>query len=75
MKLSDVYIHALGVFLPEPVDVRSAVTAGHYDEEVLAESGFEYTHVAKDVAALDMAVAAARQALSRGTIALDAVDY
>lgn len=75
MIVSDIYINSIGVFLPEPVDSRTAVREGLYDEELRMESGVEGTHIAVDLAAVDMAVAAGRRALNRGSIEPDSIDY
>jgi 3-oxoacyl-[acyl-carrier-protein] synthase III len=73
--LNDIYLDALGVYLPEQVDARTAIKANLYEEELRAESGLEGTHISKGTPALDMAVLAGRQALARGTIKPDEIDY
>ncbi|MBV9381203.1 MAG: hypothetical protein JO242_11090, partial [Streptosporangiaceae bacterium] len=60
MIVSDIYIDSIGLFLPEPIDSKTAVQEGLYDEELWAESGIEGTHVAAGIGAVDMAVAAGR---------------
>lgn len=75
MRLYGVFIDAIGAYLPEPVDVRTAVDDGRYDRELLEETGFRITHVAPETPALDMAVAAATTAIRRSSVEQASIDY
>jgi 3-oxoacyl-[acyl-carrier-protein] synthase III len=67
------YIKSVGVYLPdERISIEHAVESGMCDEEVRA-SGFVSVPVAGDIAPVDMAVLAARQAVSR--LDADQVDF
>jgi 3-oxoacyl-[acyl-carrier-protein] synthase-3 len=65
MRLDDIYLAGIGVFIPDIVSTRDAVERGLYDAEVAAESGWTGVAVAGDLPAPDMAVLAAKQAMSR----------
>jgi 3-oxoacyl-[acyl-carrier-protein] synthase III len=71
MRTENVYVDSVGVFLPEWMSAEQAVADGLYDEEVWKASGLIGTHVAGDVAALDMAVFASRIALERSELGLE----
>lgn len=64
MKLDDMYVAGLGVFLPELVSVKDAVAQGLCDQET-AEIGWVSTRVAGDMPAPDLAIRACKQALER----------
>ncbi|MGX1887239.1 ketoacyl-ACP synthase III family protein [Streptomyces sp. NPDC055287] len=65
MKVQGVHISSLGTHLPQQVSAVEAIAEGLYDQELYDTVGWRGTHVAGKVAALDMAVAAARTALHR----------
>lgn len=65
MRLDDVFVAGVGVYLPEPMSAEDAVAQGLYDPVEAAGSGWLGAAVAGDVPAPDMAVHAARQALAR----------
>ncbi|TDV49768.1 ketoacyl-ACP synthase III family protein [Actinophytocola oryzae] len=75
MRLADIYLDSIGVHLPTPVEVRDAVADGHYEAELMAETGFTRTYVGAGVSALDMAVAAGRQAMARASVDRASVGY
>lgn len=64
MALSDFYIDGTGVCLPPLVPLAQVVREGLYPEEDLAETQLESIAVATDSFPAEMAVSAARQALS-----------
>lgn len=66
MKLENIYIRGLGAYLPEWISSRRAIEMGLYDEVLMTDSGVTGTLVADDTPPVDMAVAAARDALKRG---------
>lgn len=65
MRVENVYIESLGVVLPEWADALQAVAEGRLDGEIQAANGLTGTHVAGDVPAMDLVVAAARTTLER----------
>ncbi|MDO0924393.1 ketoacyl-ACP synthase III family protein [Streptomyces sp. TG1A-8] len=65
MRVENVHIESLGVVLPEWASAEQAVAEGRLDAEVQAANGLTGAHVAGEVPAMDMAVAAARIALDR----------
>lgn len=65
MKLEQMYIAGTGTFLPSPVSVKEAVADGRYDPNEAAETRLESVLVAVAESAPEMAVHAARKALSR----------
>lgn len=65
MKTPGVYIDGLGTYVPESMDAREAVAAGLYDPTDYEWYGWTGAAVAGDMAAPDMAVHAARQAVER----------
>jgi 3-oxoacyl-[acyl-carrier-protein] synthase-3 len=65
MRIDNVYITATGVHLPDRLSGSRAVALGLYDEDDRLDSGLDGALVANDRAPVDMAVAAARQALGR----------
>lgn len=73
MKVENVHINSLGVVLPEWASVEAAVANGLMDAETVAANGLTGTHIAGDVPAMDMAVAAARTALDRSKLDQEAI--
>lgn len=65
MKTPGIYLTGVGVHIPDSVDAREAVARGEYDAADYEWYGWTGAAVAGDTPAPDMAVAAARQALSR----------
>ncbi len=65
MPVRDIYIAGVGVFLPETVSIAEAVDQGRFTAEHASETGLLGAAVAGDMPAPDMALAAAREALSR----------
>ncbi|GGO97752.1 ketoacyl-ACP synthase III family protein [Wenjunlia tyrosinilytica] len=77
MKTDGVYIESVGVFLPQEwVSAEKAVAEGLYDEySVQYATGLTAAYLAGDMPALDMAVSAARHALSRSEEEPDSLDF
>jgi 3-oxoacyl-[acyl-carrier-protein] synthase-3 len=73
MRWENMFIAALGCWLPEPVTAEAAVAAGEYDAARCKVLGYTSALVAGDVAPPDMAVHAARSALERAGV--PAADY
>jgi 3-oxoacyl-[acyl-carrier-protein] synthase III len=65
VRPKDLYVAGLGVYLPATVSTASAVEDGRYPADERELAGWESVAVAGDLAAPDMAVVAARQALSQ----------
>jgi 3-oxoacyl-[acyl-carrier-protein] synthase-3 len=65
LKVSDVYLSGLGVFQPPAVDAGQAARRGEYDPGAYLDNRYTGVCVAGDVSPPEMAVHAARQALSR----------
>lgn len=65
MKITDVYLSGLGVFQPPTVDAGQAARRGEYDAGAYLENRLTGVCVAGDISPPEMAVHAARQALSR----------
>jgi 3-oxoacyl-[acyl-carrier-protein] synthase-3 len=65
MQVTDVYLAGLGVFQPPTADAGQAARRGEYDAATYLENRLTGTCVAGDVSPPEMAVHAARQALSR----------
>lgn len=65
MRPDNVFIAGLGVHLPAVVSTRDAVDRGLYDTAEADEGGWTGAAVAGDLSAPEMAVWAARQAVSR----------
>jgi 3-oxoacyl-[acyl-carrier-protein] synthase-3 len=65
LKVTDVYLSGLGVFQPPTVDAGQAARRGEYDAGAYLENRFTSVCVAGDISPPEMAVRAARQALSR----------
>ena len=68
MKLDQLFIAGIDTYLPTPVSIKQAVADGRYDAREAAETDLESVLVADDEPALDMAVHAARGALTRSGI-------
>lgn len=66
MKVRDIYLNTLGVYLPPVVSAEDAVADGRYDPADFAENGLTGTLVADEISPPEMAVLAARQAFARG---------
>ncbi len=65
MRLSNVFIESIGLYLPESHSTESAVADGRLDAGTRDRSGWTGTAVAGDISAPDMAVIAIEEALSR----------
>jgi 3-oxoacyl-[acyl-carrier-protein] synthase III len=65
LKVTNVYLSGLGVFQPPTVDAGEAARRGEYDPANYLENRITAVCVAGDISAPEMAVHAARQALSR----------
>lgn len=68
MHWDDIYIAGLGVYLPEPVSAADAVAAGEYDAEEFEANGITSVLVEPELAAPEMAVLAARDALTHSAV-------
>jgi 3-oxoacyl-[acyl-carrier-protein] synthase III len=67
LKVTDVYLSGLGVFQPPTVDAGQAARRGEYDPGTYLENRLTGACIAGDVSPPEMAVHAARQAMSRAT--------
>ena len=65
MRVENLHIAGLGSYLPEPFPADRAVELGLYDETEWKNSGWTGATVAGNISAPEMAVVAARRALSR----------
>ena len=65
MKVPDAYLSGLGVFQPSAVDAGQAARRGEYEPGAYLENRFTGLCIAGDISPPEMAVHAARQALSR----------
>jgi 3-oxoacyl-[acyl-carrier-protein] synthase III len=65
VRTSGLYIKGLGVYLPETVDIRSAVESGLYPAEDVEKYGFTGAAVAGEIPAPEMALWAAQEAFKR----------
>jgi 3-oxoacyl-[acyl-carrier-protein] synthase III len=65
MKPPSLFLESLGLYLPESYPTTDAVSAGLYEEEERDAYGWTGVAIAGDISAPDMAVVAAREALSR----------
>ena len=65
LKVSDVFLTGLGVFQPPTVDAGQAARRGEYDAANYLENRLTGVCIAGDISPPEMAVHAARQALSR----------
>lgn len=73
MRVDNLYLRSLGAYLPDRVSSRRAIDMGEYDEVLMLDSGVTGTPVAEDMPPVDMAVAAAREALRRGGLEADSL--
>ena len=74
MRVNGVYIRGIGVVLGEPVTTERAIAEGLYEEDLYRISKLTQTHVAGDTPALEMAVGAAKDALSRSGLDINDVE-
>ncbi|KPI16458.1 3-Oxoacyl-(acyl-carrier-protein (ACP)) synthase III domain-containing protein [Actinobacteria bacterium OK074] len=77
MKTDGVYVDTVGVYIPQQrVSVAEAVEQGLYDEfHVQHGTGLTAAHLAGDLPALDMAVAAARHAFRRSAADIEDLEF
>ena len=68
MRLNDIYLRGLGVYLPERVSTATAIAQGLLDAEQAAASGLTGAACAGDTPAPEMALWAARQAVERAAV-------
>jgi 3-oxoacyl-[acyl-carrier-protein] synthase-3 len=68
MRLNDIYLRGLGVYLPERVSTETAIAQGLLDAEQAAASGLTGAACAGDTPAPEMALWAARQAVERAAV-------
>ncbi|HEX4705751.1 MAG TPA: ketoacyl-ACP synthase III family protein, partial [Pseudonocardiaceae bacterium] len=68
MKLADVYLSGLGVYLPDVVSVDTAIAQGFLDADTVAKTGLRGAACAGDTPAPEMALRAARQAVDRSGV-------
>ncbi|MEV5374510.1 ketoacyl-ACP synthase III family protein [Streptomyces nondiastaticus] len=66
MKVQDIYIDSVGMYLPEVLSSADAVAQGLYDAEMREETGLTGVAVSPGISGPDMAVLAAEQAFERG---------
>jgi 3-oxoacyl-[acyl-carrier-protein] synthase-3/clorobiocin biosynthesis protein CloN2 len=74
VRTSEAFIQAIGVFLPEPLTIESAVEQGLYSAEDAELHGFTGVAVAGDTPAPEMALHAAQDAFKRAGRRPDDVD-
>ncbi|MGW1075439.1 ketoacyl-ACP synthase III family protein [Streptomyces sp. NPDC002537] len=67
MLLDDIYLESLGVCLGDRLDLADAVADGRYSSSEYTANGLLGVTVSDELFAPDLAVAAVRQALERGT--------
>jgi 3-oxoacyl-[acyl-carrier-protein] synthase-3 len=65
MRLTDIYLSGIGVFLPETVPIESAVENGLYAAEEVKQHEWTGLAVAGEIPAPEMALRAARSAFTR----------
>ena len=65
MRLSNLFIESIGLYLPESYSTEAAVVDGRLDADTREKTGWTGTAVAGEISAPDMAVIAAKEALSR----------
>lgn len=68
MKIDDVFIAGLGVYLADPFPTEDAIEQGLYDQEDYEKNGLTATLIAGEISAPEMAVMAAREALARSEV-------
>nr|MDT0660546.1 ketoacyl-ACP synthase III family protein [Micromonospora sp. DSM 115978] len=73
MRVRDVYINGIGVFLPEVVDVREAIERGLVPPGTGAGLGFTGVAVAGEMPAPEMALRAAQDALKGSGVSPDEI--
>jgi 3-oxoacyl-[acyl-carrier-protein] synthase-3 len=66
VRTEGVFIKGIGVFLPEPMPIEQAVARGLYPEEDVELHELAGVAIAGDVAAPEMALQAAQEAVKRG---------
>jgi len=72
MRVGDIYLSGIGVFLPEIESIESAVERGLYRADQVESRGLTGAMVAGDISAPEMALQAAQDALKRsGHVAAD----
>jgi clorobiocin biosynthesis protein CloN2 len=71
MRVRDIYLGGIGIFLPEIQSVESAVARGLYPADEVASRGFSGAAVAGDLPAPEMALRAAQDALKNGGVSPD----
>jgi len=74
MRIEDVYIRGTGVWLPERLPVQDAVASGECDPKLVARTDAVSVCVSAGESAAEMAVRAARSALSRAGSAPEDVE-
>ncbi|RVX38738.1 3-oxoacyl-[acyl-carrier-protein] synthase-3/clorobiocin biosynthesis protein CloN2 [Nonomuraea polychroma] len=77
MRIPDIYVSGLGIYLPETVSVQDAIDQGLYrpdDPEDVERQGWTGTAVAGDISAPDMALRASQEALKQWGREADALD-
>ncbi|NEA67021.1 ketoacyl-ACP synthase III family protein [Streptomyces sp. SID12488] len=73
MQWTDVYVDSCAFALGRREDTDEAVAAGRYEPEYQVAHGYQAVSVADDALAMDLAVTAGRQALSRSRVHPDDV--
>lgn len=73
MRVRDIYINGLGVYLPEVQSIESAVASGVLPADKIANLGFSGVAVAGDTPAPEMALSAAQDALKDAGVAPDEI--
>jgi clorobiocin biosynthesis protein CloN2 len=68
MRVQDIFLSGIGIYLPEIQSVESAIASGLCQAEDMAARGFTGTAVAGDTPAPEMALQAARDALKNSGI-------
>ncbi|MFJ9775910.1 ketoacyl-ACP synthase III family protein [Kitasatospora sp. NPDC101157] len=74
LKVQDIYIDSVGVYVPEVVRSADAVAQGLYDAQMHEEAELDGVAVSPGISGPDMAVLAARQAFDRATLTRPDVD-
>jgi 3-oxoacyl-[acyl-carrier-protein] synthase III len=65
LRTPNIYVSGLGVYLPEITPVEDAIADGRYDAEVAAETELLGAAISAELSGPEMALIAAREALSR----------
>ncbi|MEU3754216.1 ketoacyl-ACP synthase III family protein [Streptomyces olivoreticuli] len=71
MRWDDIHIAGLGTYLPAPVSAEQARDEGRYPADEFEENQLLSALESDDMSAVDMAVAAGRQAMTRSAVAAD----